>query len=108
MRMEIAFMLRRSLLALAVGSALPLAAASHTWSGATNGNWSVAGNWSAGGAPAAAEANVVLIFPAGAMNKTMNVDVNVLNINSIEFQDSGYVLNGNALPMSGSITTNGG
>ncbi len=101
-------MLRRSLLALAFGSALPLTAASHTWSGATNGNWSVASNWSAGGAVNAAEENVILIFPAGAMNKTMNVDVNVININSIEFQDSGYVLNGNALPMSGSITTNGG
>lgn len=108
MRMELAFMLRRSLLALALGSALPLAAASHTWSGATNGNWSVAGNWSAGGAPAAAEANVVLIFPAGAMNKTMNNDVNVLNINSIEFQEHGYVLNGNTLPMSGSISMTGG
>lgn len=51
MKTEIAFMLRRSLLVLALGTAFPLAAASHTWSGATNGNWSVAGNWSVGGAP---------------------------------------------------------
>lgn len=101
-------MLRRSLLVLALGTAFPLAAASHTWSGATNGNWSVAGNWSVGGAPNTNEENVILIFPAGAMNKTMNVDVNVLNISSIELQDSGYIFNGNALPMSGSITTNGG
>lgn len=84
----------------------PLEAASHTWSGAVDGNWSNPGNWSAGGPPANGEADVVLTFPLAASNKIMHNDVTVQNINTIDF-GGGYALYGNTLPMSGSIGVRG-
>lgn len=51
-------------------------AASHTWSGAVNGNWSNAGNWSSGGAPAIFETPpVTLNFPAGAVRYDTTNDI---------------------------------
>jgi fibronectin-binding autotransporter adhesin len=76
-------------------------AATHVWSGATSGNWSVAGNWSSGGVPTLAETNI-LTFPAGATRFTVTNDIGALKIAAITLSGSGYVVRGasalNVLP----------
>ena len=82
-------------------------AGSHTWGGATSGAWSLAGNWSSGGAPTAIEANVTLIFPAGASNQATNNDIPGLTIASITFAGSGYSITGQKITLSGGISSTG-
>lgn len=69
-------------------------AATKTWSGATNGNWSVGTNWG-GTAPVTGDD---LVFPSGASNlsNTNDLTENTI-INSITFTGSGYTLSGNPL-----------
>ena len=80
-----------------------LAPASHTWTGAINGNWSNSGNWDAvHGAPAVTESNVVLNFGA-ATTLSMVDDIANLNVDALEFSATGYTLSG---PTSGGIVLN--
>ncbi|HEV8269083.1 MAG TPA: autotransporter-associated beta strand repeat-containing protein [Thermoanaerobaculia bacterium] len=101
--------LRRGILVavtVAVASvATRASAASHTWSGAgANANWSTAANWSAGGAPAMAETNVVLVFPASPQAYLASNDVSGLQVTSVTISDNGYVISGNAVTLSNAIT----
>ena len=84
-----------------------LAPATHTWSGASSANWSDAGNWT-GGAPAAGEASVALIFPAAAANTVNQNDIANLTIKSILFKGNGYTVTGNDITLKGGITANAG
>ncbi len=74
-------------LAILCLTSFELRAATHVWSGAVSGLWSNDANWSAGAAPQNGETDVVLVFPAGGMNKTMTNDVSVQNIDLLDFQD---------------------
>ena len=68
-----------------------LQATTHIWSGAgANANFSTAGNWSSGGVPATRELDVILIFPAGAANKSPVQNIAQLGIDQIVIQDDGY------------------
>ena len=68
-----------------------LQATTHVWSGAgANANFSTAGNWSAGGVPVARELNVILIFAAGAANKSPVQNIAELGIDQIVIQADGY------------------
>lgn len=69
-------------------------AASHIWSGAVNGLWSNAGNWSSGGVPVIGEANIALSFPGGATRTVMTNDIGALNLMSMNFSGSNYVVRG--------------
>jgi autotransporter-associated beta strand protein len=82
-----------------------LAPATHTWTGAssTSSDWSDAANWT-GGAPASAEANAVLIFPAAARRQNTD-DIANLTVLSIAFTDNDYVIGGNqSITLTGGIT----
>ena len=73
------------------GSAL---AAVKTWTGATNGNWSLGSNWG-GTAPVTGDD---LVFPGGASNLSNNNDLTPNTIfNSITLSGSGYTLSGNPI-----------
>ncbi|HLJ93164.1 MAG TPA: Ig-like domain repeat protein, partial [Gemmataceae bacterium] len=82
-----------------------LAPATHTWTGATSGLWSVNSNWT-GGSPAT-DPNAALVFPAGASNLANNNDLNFPTIISITYTGSGYLTTGNPVtfPSSGSPQT---
>ena len=68
-------------------------AGSHTWSGATSGNWNVAGNWSVGGVPTLAETNS-LTFPAGATRTLITNNIGALKVSAITFSGSNYIVRG--------------
>ncbi|MSU58842.1 MAG: hypothetical protein EXS35_11870 [Pedosphaera sp.] len=70
-------------------------AGSHTWSGATSGNWSVAGNWSAGGVPTLAETNS-FTFPAGATRTLITNNIGALKVSAITFSGSNYIIRGSS------------
>jgi autotransporter-associated beta strand protein len=77
-----------------------LVPATHTWTGATSGLWSVGANWT-GGSPAG-DPNAVLVFPGGAANLANTNDLVSLTIQSITFSGSDdYTLGGNALTLNG-------
>ena len=96
-----------SLVAL-LGAALPrhAAAATVTWSGAgSDQNWSTGANWVGGTAPSSGDS---LVFPAGgAVNHLSNNDLVGFTAASIDIQDSGYGITGNALT-SGPISMTAG
>jgi autotransporter-associated beta strand protein len=79
--------------ALLPGLAHHARAASHTWSGAVNGNFSNAGNWVGGVAPNPAVTNT-LTFPAGATRFTITNNIASLKISAINLTGSGYVIRG--------------
>lgn len=80
--------------------------AAHTWTGAGDGqHWSDPNNW-AGGAPAAAEANLTLVFPADAQVVSTTNDVSGLSVQEITFAGA-YNVSGNDLTLAGSIATGG-
>ena len=81
--------------------------ATHVWSGVLSSTWSDPGNWSAGGAPSAAESDVVLEFPASPATLSLNNDIVGLNVNSISFADM-YTMNGRALTVASSLDVGGG
>ena len=68
-----------------------LQATTHIWSGAgANANFSTAGNWSSGGVPVVRELDLILVFPAGAANKSPVQNIAQLGIDQIVIQDDGY------------------
>jgi Ca2+-binding RTX toxin-like protein len=80
--------------------------AAHTWTGAGDGqHWSDPNNWAAG-APAAAEANLTLDFPADAQAVSTTNDVSGLSAQAITFEGA-YNVSGNDLALAGSIATGG-
>jgi autotransporter-associated beta strand protein len=94
--------------ALAAGLPQVLTAGTHTWTGATNGLWSVASNWSEGTAPAAGESNVVLVFPQSAANLANTNDISGLTVDSISVTTGAssplYVMTGNSITLKTSLT----
>ena len=105
---------KRSILALAfsvalcLGLAPSLSADTHTWTGATSGNWSVNTNWNEGTAPAPGESNVVLVFPQGAANQTNTNDIVGLVVDSISITTTAsypiYSISGNGITLNTSLT----
>ncbi len=78
----------------------PLFAITRTWTGAINGNWSVAANWSPSGTPDPADA---LIFPASAANRAMTNDLpSGTAVGAMTFRDY-YTLGGNLLTLTGDV-----
>src|SRR5436190_23689827 len=75
-------------------------AASHTWSGATSGNWSVVGNWSSGGVPVAGEANLVVVFPGSVSRYSSTNNIAGLTVQSIQLNGNGYHIYGNSITMA--------
>ena len=83
----------RSLAVLALLSLLAVTAraGTHVWSGlGANGNFSLAQNWSSGGVPIAREANVILVFPASAVDKNAVQNIAQLGIDQMIIQGDGY------------------
>src|SRR5688572_22967681 len=82
-------------------------AATKTWTGSGgDSNFNTAGNWSPSGAPTNADD---LVFPQTATNKTPNNNISSLSIGNISFTGSGfdgYTISGNALTLTGGITSN--
>lgn len=89
---------------LTSGTAL---AATKTWTGSGgDSNFNTSGNWSPSGAPTNGDD---LVFPQTATNKTPNNNISSLSIGNISFTGSGfdgYTLSGNALTLTGGITSN--
>ena len=82
-----------------ISSLLVAAAATHaatyTWTGgAANEYWSSAANWQSGVAPAPNEAGVSLVFSNGVSVKAITNDVPGLQVGSLRFQGSNYVIHG--------------
>ncbi len=74
------------------------------WTGAVNGNWSVAGNWD-GGVPATGDE---LVFPSSASTYVMNNDLPLGTIpKSLRFDGGTYELSGNELQVSDKIFSAG-
>ena len=83
-------------------------AGSHTWSGASDGNWSNPANWVAGGPPANGE-SVTLVFPASQGNMgTMHNDLTGLTVTSMTFGDTAYIVAGNPFNLAGKVAVTGG
>ena len=89
------------ILALVLCQPSPALAATKTWDGSTSASWNNAANWTNNAVPVDGDD---LLFPAGAANKANNNNIPVVNLRSLTFTDSGYVVSGNALLLSG---TNG-
>lgn len=80
-------------------------AATRTWSGAVDGLWSTAGNWQ-GGVPGSGDA---LLFPSGAANRANTNDLPPDDVyESLVFLGAGYTIGGNAIGLSGGISTASG
>ena len=73
-----------------------------TWTGASSSLFSDSANWSPAGVPQDGDA---LSFPASASNKTNTNDIAGLSVLSLTFNGGGYTLDGNAIGISGGITT---
>jgi hypothetical protein len=88
------------LLVLCFTATLP--GATHTWTGAVSSSWSNNSNW-IGGTPAG-DPDADLVFP-DVVNKTSTNDiVGVTYLRSIAIQTSDYVIGGNAIALSQSIS----
>jgi len=82
-------------------ASFPLFAITRTWTGAVNGNWSVAANWSPSGTPDSADA---LVFPANAANQAMTNDLpSGTSFGAMTFRGAGYTLSGNLLTLTGDV-----
>ncbi|OGD21135.1 MAG: hypothetical protein A2W03_03940 [Candidatus Aminicenantes bacterium RBG_16_63_16] len=98
------------ILAAGLGMSFPqaLPAATHTWTGATSANWSVAANWSEGAAPAPGESNVVLVFPQSAARLTNNNDIVGLTVQTITVTTAAaspvYWMTGNGITLTSGLT----
>lgn len=71
-------------------------AATKTWTGATDANWSTSGNWSPAGAPTTGDD---LVFPVGGANQltTTNDLTAGTSFSSITISGGGYSISGNAI-----------
>jgi RHS repeat-associated protein len=76
------------------------------WTGnGTDNNWTTGANWAGGVAPA--EGDSLLFGSTGAVRKSNNNDYSAgTTFRGIRFQDSGYVLTGNAVVFSGGLPIN--
>jgi len=93
----------RAIFVLTVLSLSEARAATRTWSGATSASWSLPGNWQENATPVNADD---LVFPAGAMNTTMQNDIVAATAwKSITFSAGGYTIQGNTVGITGSITS---
>ncbi|HKO57007.1 MAG TPA: hypothetical protein VJ276_14115 [Thermoanaerobaculia bacterium] len=85
---------------LLVLAALPMRAATRTWTGTIDSSWMNPGNWAGGVAPVADDD---LLFPAGAVRLTATNDFPPLTrFHSITTSAAGYDLNGFALTLGAS------
>jgi fibronectin-binding autotransporter adhesin len=82
----------------------PLAAGTHTWTGAINGYWATAGNWQEGTIPTAFEQNIVLVFPAGATRTVTTNNLFTLNVNAVNISGNNYVLRGAGAGLAFNLT----
>src|SRR5687767_7791981 len=76
-----------------------------TWTGAAaNGNWSTAANWTPSGAPQNGDD---LVFPAATPRLINTNDLVGRSFASISFNGAsgGYLLRGNAITLTGGITS---
>ena len=96
-------LLRRVLLQLALCCFVssPLFAITRSWTGTANANWADPANWSPAGIPAPADS---LIFPAGALHRTMTNDLPAgTTVGPMTFNDD-YTLSGNGLTLNGNLS----
>jgi cytoskeletal protein CcmA (bactofilin family) len=94
----------RVLLSLVVCLLLSVSAlaASRTWTGAVNANWSQPANWSPSGVPQPSDA---LTFQSGAANRDMTNDLPAgTSIGSMTFSGNPYTLSGNLLTLNGDVS----
>src|SRR6266446_1819492 len=84
-----------------VAGSQSLQAGLHTWSGAVNNSWSNDGNWSSGGAPQFGEANITLVFPAGATRYAATNGVGNYAIDEIVISGNNYTLGGYGITLTG-------
>lgn len=70
------------------------------WSGSSSGYWSVGANWG-GTAPVSGDD---LVFPSGAANLLNTNNLTGLNLRSITFSGSGYIIRGNSITISNGIS----
>src|SRR5579872_5114282 len=98
--------MRQTLVLVLSFVAIPLFAATDTWTGAVSALWSVAGNWSAG-VPAAGDD---LVFPASGAFQNNNNDLAANTpFNSITISGGAYTLNGNTIQLgAGGLSMTGG
>src|SRR5436305_7182191 len=96
--------MKRLPLLLSLLCTLPLSAATKTWTGASNSNWSVGNNWSDGIAPAAGDD---LVFGPAPPHQGITNDLPPGTVfRSIAFAGP-YFVQGNALGVTGGIATSG-
>src|SRR5258705_12847443 len=75
------------------------------WDGSSSGLWSVAANWQGGTLPTSGSS---VRFPTGVTRRVTTNDINGFNLNSIVFEDSDYIIRGQAISFqSGSNPTPG-
>ncbi|HEV8267881.1 MAG TPA: autotransporter-associated beta strand repeat-containing protein, partial [Thermoanaerobaculia bacterium] len=95
--------LRRVVALVLFFGAFSATAGTKTWSGTVSSSWNVAGNWQELAIPLSGDA---LVFPIGALTPTTSNNLAAGNVYvSITFQGSGFVVSGNALQLSGGVTT---
>ena len=83
-------------------TSVSLFAATRTWTGAVNANWSQPGNWSPSGVP---QPDDTLIFQAGAANRNMSNDLPPgTAFGAMTFSDDSYTLSGNLLMLTGNVS----
>lgn len=70
------------------------------WTGAVSANWDDEGNWLWCGISGLPDDEDIVFLPEDAQNKTLNNNINGLELYSIYIEGSGYTLNGNALTLT--------
>ena len=84
-------------------SAAPVFATTRSWTGASSALWSAGANWNPAGVPTAGDS---LSFPDGAVNLTNTNDLPASTLfTSIAIPGSGYTISGNAIRLSGGMTS---
>lgn len=86
----------------------PAFAATHTWSGAADNNWSNAGNWS-GGSPSG-DPTAAVMFPSSGVTRfaSNNNLSSPTPISSMTFAQGGFTLSGNTIAVSSGVTNSAG
>src|SRR5437867_711784 len=92
---------RISLLLLSMLLTIPTASAvTKTWDGSSSGNWNSSANWTNNAVPVDGDD---LVFPANATRFTLTNNITGLNVKSITFNGSNYVLRGNSILLTNGI-----
>jgi autotransporter-associated beta strand protein len=92
-----------SAMLLGLSMVLPATAATKTWDGSSSGNWNTTANWAGNIVPADGDD---LIFPPNAARFAITNDISGLNLRSITFSGSNYVLRGNFITLTNGVTGN--